>query len=104
MKTSKTSPFNREQLALAELLRDMRTIAGLTQEQLAESLKWRQTDVSKVERCARLIGHVELRHWVAALHTDMIALELEFQDRLERLGIAAPSPKGGLRHKRQKLR
>ncbi|MDM0104859.1 XRE family transcriptional regulator [Variovorax sp. J22R24] len=104
MKTSKTSPFNREHQVLAALLKDMRGVAGLTQEQLAESLKWRQTDVSKVERCARLMGHVELRHWVAALNTDMIALELEFQDRLQRLGIAAPSPKGGLRLKRQKLR
>jgi transcriptional regulator with XRE-family HTH domain len=100
----KSSPFDPEQNALAELLKDMRTVAGITQEQLAESLKWRQTDVSKVERCIRQVGHVELRHWVAALGTDMMALEMEFQERLRRLGIAAPSPKGGLRRKRQKLR
>src|SRR3954454_22259576 len=100
----KNSPFDPEQKALAELLKDIRSTVGLTQEQLAESLKWRQTDVSKVERCSRQVGHVELRHWVAALGTDMIALEMEFQERLKRLGIAAPSPVGGLRRKRQKLR
>lgn len=87
----KKSPFGREQKALADLLKDIRTTAQITQEQLAESLKWRQADVSKVERCMRQVGHVELRHWVLALGTDMIAFEFEYQDRLERLGVRAPS-------------
>lgn len=102
--TMNISPFDSEQKALAELLKDMRIDAGLTQEQLADSLSWRQTDVSKVERNVRQLGYVEVRHWVAALDTDVIALEMVFQERLERLGIAAPSPAGGKRRKRQKLR
>ena len=100
----KSIPFDREQKVLANLLRDLRTSIGITQEQLAESLKWRQTDVSKVERCVRQIGHVELRHWVAALGINMIALEIEFDERLQGLGIARPQPPGGLRRARQRLR
>lgn len=99
----KISPYDVEQIALAELLRDMRTSAGITQEQLAEILNWRQTDISKVERCARQISHIEIRRWVAALGTNAISLELEFEDRLQKLGI--PSlPKGGLRRKRHLLK
>lgn len=100
----KSISFDREQKALADLLRDIRLSVGITQEQLAESLQWRQTDVSKVERCARQIGHVELRHWVAALGMNMLALEIEFEERLEGLGVGRPSPPGGLRRPRQKLR
>lgn len=100
----KSIPFDREQKALADLLRDIRMSVGITQEQLAESLEWRQTDVSKVERCARQIGHVELRHWVAALGINMIALEIEFEERLEGLGVARPQPAGGLRRARQRLK
>lgn len=87
----KRSTFDREQSALAQLLRDIRTTAQITQEQLAANLNWRQTDISKVERCVRQIGHVELRHWVKALGIDMIALEMEYQARLERLGVASPA-------------
>ena len=100
----KSIPFDREQKALAELLRDIRMSVGITQEQLADSLEWRQTDVSKVERCVRQIGHLELRHWMAALGMDMMALEIELEDRLEGLGIAKPTPPGGLRRPRQRLR
>jgi transcriptional regulator with XRE-family HTH domain len=100
----KSIPFDREQQALADLLRDIRLSVGITQEQLAESLKWRQTDVSKVERCARQIGHVELRHWVAALGINMLALEIEFEERLATLGIPSHLPPGGLRRPRQRLR
>lgn len=96
--------LEREHLALAELLKDLRVEVGLTQEQLAESLQWRQTDVSKVERGVRVLGHVELRHWVSALGIDMFGLEMEFQARLAGLGISTPAPPGGLRSKRRKLR
>lgn len=87
----KKSPFDPEHKALADLLRDIRMTAKITQEQLAEHLNWRQGDVSKVERCIRQVGYVELRHWASALGTDMLALEMEYQDRLERLGVAAPA-------------
>ena len=100
----KSIPFEREQRALADLLRDIRLSVGITQEQLAESLQWRQTDVSKVERCARQISHVELRHWVAALGTNMLALEIELEERLDSLGIGKPTPPGGLRSPRRRLR
>ncbi|MBS0455039.1 MAG: helix-turn-helix domain-containing protein [Proteobacteria bacterium] len=99
----KNISFASEQQALADLLRDLRVSVGITQEQLAESLRWRQTDVSKVERCIRQLGHVELRHWIRALGIDMFGLEIEFQARLQSLGIAEPFPPGGLRSKRQKL-
>ena len=101
----KNTPSRAEQQALADLLKDLRCAVGITQEQLAESLQWRQTDVSKVERCMRQLGHVELRHWVSALGMDMFALEIELQDRLRSLGIAdRPSPPGGRRSKQQRLR
>ena len=96
--------FERENQALAALLKDLRVALGITQEQLAESLRWRQTDVSKVERCARQLGHVELRYWVSALGIDMFGLEMEFQARLASLGIPEPAPPGGRRNKRQTLR
>lgn len=100
----KNPPLHPEQIALAELLKDIRTSAGLSQQQLAESMNWRQTDISKVERCARQIGYIELRHWMVALGTDTVALEIEFEERLRALGIPAPSPKGGRRQKKQLLR
>jgi transcriptional regulator with XRE-family HTH domain len=99
----KNIPLEPEQQALADLLKDLRERLGITQEQLAESLAWRQTDVSKVERGARQIGHVELRHWVGALGLDMFGLEMEFQDRLRGLGIPEPSPPGGRRSRRRRL-
>lgn len=101
----KNLPFEREQKALADLLKDLRISVGLTQEQLADSLQWRQTDVSKVERCARQLGHVELRYWISALGMDMFGLEMELQERLSSLGIdAQPTPPGGRRSRRQRVR
>ena len=83
-----------KQAALAALLREIRERAGITQKQLAERLGWRRTDVSKVEGCVRQMGHIEVRDWVHALGTDMLAFELELQARLESLGIADHSSPG----------
>ena len=93
-----------ERQVLAALLKELRETHGITQEQLAESLLWRQTDVSKVERGARQMAYVELRHWVSALGVDMYELEMQFQERLRGLGISEPIPPGGRRSRRQKLR
>jgi len=48
-------------------LKDVRTNAGMSQEQLAAVLGEHQTFVSKVERGVRRLDVVELRLWLQAL-------------------------------------
>jgi len=96
------SPPEHQQV-LAHLLKEVRTDAGLTQEQLADSLACKQADVSKVERGVRQISHLELRHWLAALGSDVAIFESKLRTRLDRLGLSKPSPPGGMRRKRQRL-
>ena len=50
-------------------LRDVRTKAGISQEQLAAALGEHQTFISKVERGVRRLDVVELRLWLQVLGT-----------------------------------
>lgn len=77
---TKKSLFSEEYRALLELLRAARAEAGLTQEQLAESLNVTQSFVSKCERGERRIDLVELRAWCKALGISLP----ELVNRLER--------------------
>jgi transcriptional regulator with XRE-family HTH domain len=51
-------------------LREVRTNAGISQEQLAAALGEHQTFVSKVERGIRRLDVVELRLWLQALGSE----------------------------------
>ena len=69
----------KEQKALLALLRDIRTEAGLRQEDIAEALKMPQSVVSKYESGERRLDVLELRHVCTALG---ITLK-DFATRLE---------------------
>ena len=52
--------FTRRYKIFREQLRDARTNAGLSQEDLAKKMGWDQTYVSKIERGVRRVDVVEL--------------------------------------------
>jgi len=52
--------FTRRYKIFREQLRDARTSAGLSQEDLAKKMGWDQTYVSKIERGVRRVDVVEL--------------------------------------------
>ena len=65
------SIFSRDYALLINLLREQRAQSGITQSQLAESLKQTQSFVSKCERMERRIDVIELRAWCEALGTSL---------------------------------
>lgn len=66
-------------------LREARTRRGVTQEELAERLGFRQTDVSKTERGVRRLDVLELREWVTALGLSFAEFSRELDARLAAL-------------------
>lgn len=69
-----------------EELKEVRSRSGMSQEQLAEALGEHQTLVSKVERGVRRLDVVELRLWLAALHTSFPDFCQSLDSRLARHG------------------
>ena len=67
-------------------LRDVRTNADMSQEQLAAALGEHQTFVSKVERGIRRLDVVELRLWLQALGSDFPEFCGRLDARLARHG------------------
>lgn len=68
---------------MLDLLIDVREARGKTQVQLADVLKMRQSDLSKIERGVRRIDFVELRRWLIALDFDVATFSQEFESRLD---------------------
>ena len=68
-------------------VRELRTEAGMTQQQLAEKLGVNQSYVSKYEQCQRKLDFIELRHIVLALGTTLPSFTLTFESRLRKLGL-----------------
>ena len=52
------------------MLIEARNDAGWTQEELAERIRWQQTDISKVERGERKIDVVEFLQFTKAIGVD----------------------------------
>jgi len=64
------------------MLREARARQGVTQGTLAESIGFRQTDISKVERGVRRLDVLELRAWVTALGIPFPVFTSELDARL----------------------
>jgi len=78
------SPYALERQALADLLKDMRVKAGLTQIELAERSGWAQTDISKFERAARQLDFFQLRELLLVMGSDIASLDQALKLRLQR--------------------
>jgi transcriptional regulator with XRE-family HTH domain len=70
---------------MAEILRDWRNAAGLTQKQVGELALLRKSDVTKVETGVRMLSYFELRRWLAVLALDIPTFDAEFQERIQGL-------------------
>ena len=68
-------------------VRELRTAASMTQQQLAEKLGVNQSYVSKYEQCQRKLDFIELRRIVLALGTTLPSFTLTFESRLRKLGL-----------------
>jgi transcriptional regulator with XRE-family HTH domain len=68
---------------MAEILKDWRLSAGLTQKRIGELAFLRKSDVTKVETGVRMLSYFELRRWLAALALDIPTFDAEFQDRMQ---------------------
>ena len=73
------SIYTREYRLFADLLRETRERAGLTQVELAERLKQTQSHISKVERGERRLDIVQLRIHCRAINTTVSELVAEWE-------------------------
>jgi transcriptional regulator with XRE-family HTH domain len=74
--------YRDENRIFAELLRDLRKRAGLTQVQITEQLGMAQTFASEAERGIRRLDIVQVRDWCTVCQTTLPALVKEFERRL----------------------
>lgn len=65
--------YTREYQQMLTLLREKRVHAKLSQAELAKRLEWTQAEVSKCETGVRRLDVIELRLWLDALDSDMVA-------------------------------
>jgi len=86
-----------ERRRMAEMLRDLRTDAGLSTTQLAKRLDWSQSKVSKTERGVTLPPPSDVKAWTAAtgasveLSAELIELaDLASIEFIERRRVSAP--------------
>jgi transcriptional regulator with XRE-family HTH domain len=73
------SLYSREHARLVGLLRELREAAGLTQVELARSLRRPQSFISKYESGQRRLDLVELRVIAEALGTNLLDLVRRFE-------------------------
>lgn len=78
------SIYTREYRLFADLLRESREHAGLTQVELAERLKQTQSYISKVERGDRRLDIVQLRIHCGEINTTVSELVAEWEHRIGR--------------------
>lgn len=71
-----------ENLALIELLRELRVAADLRQVELADRLGVNQNFVSNVEQGIRRLDVVELRDYAAALEIPFLELAQRWEERV----------------------
>ena len=80
----KKTIHSEEYAALLRLLRQKRQDAGLTQLQLARTLKTSQSFIGKCERGERRIDVLELQAFCRALGIELQAFMVELQERQQR--------------------
>jgi transcriptional regulator with XRE-family HTH domain len=76
--------YSREYKAFLKTLREARTSAGLTQEELAKRLRQTQSFVSKCERGERRVDVVELRHFCRALNLSFSTFMMRLEENTTR--------------------
>ncbi|GLQ89159.1 helix-turn-helix domain-containing protein [Dyella flagellata] len=97
---ARKSIYRPEHRIFAELLRDVRMQAELTQEQLATTLDADQAFVSEAERGRRRLDTVQVRDWCLACGTDLVQISKEFQKRLADPRYQKPREPDGRRRPR----
>lgn len=65
--------YTREYQHMLKVLREKRTLAGVSQAELARRLEWTQAEVSKCETGVRRLDVIELKRWLDALGGDIVA-------------------------------
>ncbi|WP_369927524.1 helix-turn-helix domain-containing protein [Xanthomonas sp. NCPPB 2632] len=78
-----TSIHSAEHKTLVKLLREMRVVRELTQEQLAEAMGRPQTYVSAVEKGRRGLDMLQVREFCKAMNASFLDLARELEERLE---------------------
>jgi transcriptional regulator with XRE-family HTH domain len=78
------SLFTREYREFAELLREVRIRAGLTQVQLAKRSGQRQSYISKFERGELRVDVVQLHRLCQAMDIDLADFAAEYRSRVAR--------------------
>lgn len=78
------SAFSNEYRVFLQLLREARTVAGVTQEQLAERIGNTQSFVSKCERGERRLDFVEARAFCEAIGVSFSKFARDFDQALRR--------------------
>lgn len=63
--------YTREYRQMLKLLQARRTLAKVSQEELARRLDWTQADISKCETGVRRLDVIELKLWLEALGSDL---------------------------------
>lgn len=63
--------YTREYQQMLKLLQARRTLAKVSQVELARRLDWTQADISKCETGVRRLDVVELKLWLEALGSDL---------------------------------
>ncbi|RUL70518.1 helix-turn-helix domain-containing protein [Dyella choica] len=97
---ARKSIYRPEHRIFAELLRDVRMQAELTQEQLATTLDVDQAFVSEAERGRRRLDTVQVRDWCLACGIDLVHISREFQKRLSNPRYQEPREPDGRRRPR----
>lgn len=77
------SIYSREYTVFLQLLRQMRELKGLTQQQVAERMGTTQTNISKCERGERRLDVIELRQWCFVLGVEAHDFLKELSGRLD---------------------
>lgn len=76
------SVFSHDYALLVQLLRELRTEVGVTQEELAERVGQTQSFVSKCERMERRLDVIELRAWCFALGATLAEFITRYDARI----------------------
>lgn len=91
-KPKPTSVHRPEHRVVAQLLRELRLAAGLTQAQAAEQVGITQAGISELENATRGLDLLVVRDLVAAYGADWPSVIIELDRRI----LAAPAPAASL--------
>jgi transcriptional regulator with XRE-family HTH domain len=84
------SIYRPEYVVLRELIREVRTARGITQNALSERLGHNQSFLSDIERGTRRIDVLELRDLCQEVDTDLLRFVAELEQRIAQSQEAAP--------------